>query len=113
MNVKQWIEATHRDGDQSLICVSPDALARLLAELDAAQQVANIAGAMVEVMGKEHDELRKDKARLDWMFSKVDVFSRESCWELITKLGFDPAYDSSISIRNRKDIDQEMKLDHN
>jgi hypothetical protein len=83
MNVKQWIEATHRDGDQSLIGVSPDALARLL----------------------------EDSARLDWMLSKVDVFSRESCWELITELGFDPAYDTSISIRNRKDIDQEMKLD--
>jgi len=61
----------------------------------------------------ERDELLKDKARLDWMLSKVDVFSRESCWELITELGFDPAYDTSISIRNRKDIDQEMKLDHN
>jgi hypothetical protein len=111
MTVQQWIESTHREGDQSLIGVSPDALARLLAELDAVQKVANIAGAMVEVMGKEHDELRKDKARLDWMLSKVDVYSRESGWNLITKIRFHPAYDTLISIRNRKDIDEEMKLD--
>jgi hypothetical protein len=85
MTVEQWLAANHREGDQSLIGVSPDALAKLL----------------------------EDSARLEWMFSKVEVFSRESCWNLITELAFDPAYDTVISIRNRKDIDDEMKLDHN
>jgi hypothetical protein len=83
MTVEQWVAATHREGDQSLIGVSPDALAKLI----------------------------EDSARLDWMLSKVDVYSRESGWNLITKIRFHPAYDTLISIRNRKDIDQEMKLD--
>jgi len=92
MTVQQWIESTHREGDQSLIGVSPDALARLLSERDAVQQVANIAGAMVEVMGKEHDELRKDKARLDWILSH---------WCYV-ELGGNTT---------RADIDERMKLD--
>jgi hypothetical protein len=41
MTVEQWLESTHREGDQSLIGVSPDALAKLL----------------------------EDSARLDWMLS--------------------------------------------
>jgi hypothetical protein len=61
----------------------------------------------------ERDELLQDKARLDWMLSKVDVFSRESGWELTKKLSFYRVYDTIIFIRNIEDIDEQMKLDHN
>jgi hypothetical protein len=38
MMTAKWIQATHYDDDQSLIGVSPDALARLLNECDVYRQ---------------------------------------------------------------------------
>jgi hypothetical protein len=83
-------------------------LTTMTAELDAVQQVANIAGVTVEVLAKQQSELLKYKARLQWMLSQVN----EHCgWELTKKLAFDRAYDTVISIRNIEDIDEQMKYE--
>jgi hypothetical protein len=53
MTVQQWIESTHRDGDQSLICVSPDTLAGLLAERDRLRRAIEMKDAVINELEGE------------------------------------------------------------
>ena len=64
-------------------------------------------GKLVEKMAQlesEIEELRQDKARLDWLLNHKNFAGT-----LVVKYAFDKAWDETVSIANRFEIDSAME----